>query len=70
MLIAQLQKAKLDFGIRMYIPKLMASVTPIPVKDWQKVVFTEGRFKKQTRDAILKYWRNKSEGITKEKKKK
>jgi hypothetical protein len=70
MLIAQLQKAKLDFGIRMYIPKLMASVTPIPVKDWQKVVFTEGRFKKQTRDAILKYWKNKSEGITKEKKKK
>ena len=70
MLIAQLQKAKLDFGVRMYIPNLMASVTPIPVKDWQKVVFTEGRFKKQTREAILNYWKNKSEGLTKPKKKK
>ena len=70
MLLQQLQKAKLDFGVRMYIPNLMASVTPIPVKDWQKVVFTEGRFKKQTRDAILNYWKNKSDGITKPKKKK
>lgn len=70
MLINQLQKAKLDFGIRMYIPNLMASVTPIPVKDWQKVVFTEGRFKKQTREAILNYWKNKSIGIEKKIKKK
>lgn len=70
MLIEQLQKAKLDFGIRMYIPNLMASVTPIPVKDWQKAVFTEGRFKKQTREAILKYWKDRSDGIIKEKKKK
>lgn len=68
MLIQQLQKAKLDFGIRMYIPKLMASVTPIPVKDWSKAVFTEGRFKKQTREAILNYWKNKSIGIEKPKK--
>lgn len=68
MLINQLQKAKLDFGIRMYIPKLMASVTPIPVKDWQKVVFTEGRFKKQTREAILNYWKNKSISVEKPKK--
>ena len=70
MLIHQLKKAQLDFGIRMYIPKLMASITPIPVKDWQKVVFTEGRFKKQTREAILKYWKNKADGIVKPKKKK
>ena len=68
MFISQLQKAKLDFGIRMYIPQLMASVTPIPVKDWQKVVFTEGRFKKQTREAILNYWKNKSISIEKPKK--
>ena len=68
MFISQLQKAKLDFGIRMYIPKLMASVIPIPVKDWQKVVFTEGRFKKQTREAILNYWKNKSISIEKPKK--
>lgn len=69
MLIQQLQKAKLDFGIREYIPNLMASVTPIPVKAWSKAVFTEGRFKKQTREQILKYWQNKSLDINKPKKK-
>lgn len=66
MLIQQLQKAKLDFGIRMYIPKLMVSITPIPTSAWSKVVFTEGRFKKKTREAILKYWKDKSDGIIKE----
>lgn len=70
MLIQQLQKAKLNFGIREYIPNLMASVTPIPVKAWSKAVFTEGRFKKQTREAILKYWQDKSDSINKPKKKK
>ena len=69
MLMTQLQKAKLDFGIRMYIPKLMASITPIPVKDWQKVVFTEGRFKKRTREAILKYWNDRKIGTIKKDKK-
>ena len=58
MLLQQLQNAKLDFGVRMYIPNLMASITPIPVKDWQKAVFTEGRFKKRTREAIMNYWAN------------
>lgn len=70
MLLQQLQKAKLDFGVRMYIPNLMTSVIPIPVKDWQKVVFTEGRFKKQTREAIMNYWKNKSMSVEKPKKKK
>lgn len=69
MLIDQLQKAKLDFGIREYIPKLMASVTPIPVKDWPKAVLTEGHFKKETREQILSYWKNKAGGIEKPKKK-
>lgn len=59
MLMEQLEKAKLDFGVRMYIPKLMHKVTPIPVKLWSKVVFTEGKFKKRTREAIMNYWRNK-----------
>lgn len=53
-----LQKAKLDFGVRMYDPKLMNKITPIPFLDWSKVVFTEGRFKKRTRIAIMKYWSN------------
>lgn len=59
MILRQLQSAKLDFGVRMYIPELMHQITPIPPKYWQKAVFTEGRFKKKTREAIMKYWMNK-----------
>lgn len=59
MLIYQLQKAKLDFGIRQYIPKLMTQITPIPPKGWSKVVFTEGKFMKRTREAIMNYWMQK-----------
>lgn len=69
MLISQLQKAKLDFGIREYIPNLMAKVIPIPVKDWPKAVLTEGHFRKETREQILNYWKNKASGIEKPKKK-
>ena len=68
MLIRQLQKAKLDFGIREYIPQLMHKIQPIPPKYWQKAVFTEGRFKKETRTQILNYWKNKSYGIEKKSK--
>ena len=60
MLMRQLQKAKLDFGIREYIPQLMHKVTPIPPMHWQKAVFTEGRFKKETREQILNHWKNKN----------
>ena len=70
MLISQLQKAKLDFGIREYIPNLMAEITPVPVSAWPKAVLTEGHFKKETREQILNYWKNKSEGIEKPKPKK
>lgn len=66
MLMRQLQKAKLDFGVRMYIPSLMHKITPIPPMYWQKAVFTEGRFKKETRTQILNYWKNKE--LWKEKK--
>ena len=60
MLMDQLQKANLDFGIREYIPNLMAKVVPIPVKDWPKAVLTEGHFRKETRQQILNYWRNRA----------
>lgn len=69
MLIDQLQKAKLDFGIREYIPTLMAKVTPIPAASWPKAVLTEGHFRKETREQILNYWKNKSMTINKPKKK-
>lgn len=68
MLIDQLQKAKLDFGIREYIPKLMTVITPIPAADWPKAVLSEGHFRKETREQILNYWKNKSSAINKPKK--
>ena len=58
MLMSQLTKAKLDFGVRMYDPGLMGAITPIPAVDWNYAVFTEGEFKKSTRMAIMNYWKN------------
>lgn len=57
-LINELKKAKLDFGIREYVPNLCGDVKIIPPKYWQIVVFTEGWFKKTTRKAIMNYWKN------------
>lgn len=68
MLMYQLEKLQLDFGVRQYIPELMHKVIPIPSKDWQKAVFTEGRFKKRTRTQILKYWQKRFDANTNKKK--
>jgi ribosomal protein S26 len=57
MLVYQLQKAKLDFGVRMYIPKLIGDCLLVEPQHWQKAVFTEGRFHKRTRQAIMNYWK-------------
>lgn len=58
-LMQQLESAKLDFGVRQYDPSLCGGVTPIPAEAWAKAVFTEGHFKKSTRDKILQYWKEK-----------
>lgn len=58
-IIYQLQKAKLEFGVRMYIPQLMTNITPIPTQAWPIAAFTEGHFKKTTIQAIRNYWKNK-----------
>ena len=55
--LKNLQKAKLEFGIRMYVPNLMRNMKIVPFKNWSKAVFTEGMFKKATRMAIMNYWR-------------
>ena len=55
--LKNLQKAKLEFGIRMYVPNLMRNMKIVPFKNWSKAVFTEGMFKKTTRMAIMNYWR-------------
>lgn len=56
-LIDSLEKAGLGFGVRMYIPDLIKDIHHIPPQMWHVAVFTEGWFKKQTREAIMKYWR-------------
>lgn len=58
-LISALKKNGLDFGVREYIPSLIGKTWMIPPNQWQVAVFTEGWFKKQTRAAIMKYWRKK-----------
>ena len=59
-LVDNLKKAKMDFGVRMYIPKLCGKPQVIPPKFWSTAVFTEGVFRKQTRANIMKFWKNKN----------
>ena len=55
-LIDELNRANLAFGVREYIPELMADVRIINPNMWKVAVFTEGWFKKRTRAAIMKFW--------------
>lgn len=59
-LMKQLEKAKLDFGVRQYDPSLCGKIIPLPTEAWAKAVFTEGHFKKETREKIMQYWKNKA----------
>ena len=59
-LMQQLEKAKLDFGVRQYDPSLCGKIIPLPTEAWAKAVFTEGHFKKSTREKIMQYWKNKT----------
>lgn len=56
-LMENLRKEGLEFGVREYIPNLIGKTWMIPPNQWQVAVFTEGWFKKQTRAAIMKFWR-------------
>ena len=57
-LLWQLQRMGLGFGVRMYIPNLTGNVRVVPPSLWSKAVYTEGEFKKETRNNILNYWKN------------
>lgn len=59
-LVSHLKKAKMDFGVRMYIPSLCGKPQVIPPRLWSTAVFTEGLFKKETRANIMKFWKNKN----------
>lgn len=54
--VHKMREAKLDFGIRMYDPSRMRNIRPLPTKAWSRAAFTEGRFMKRTRAAIMNYW--------------
>ena len=55
-LVQELNRANLGFGVRMYIPELIGSPKIIPANKWQVAVFTEGHFKKKTRTQIMTFW--------------
>lgn len=57
-LVYLLQKAKLAFAVHEYIPNLIGDCIQIPPSLWHIAVFTEGQFKKKTREAIMKYWKS------------
>lgn len=57
-LLYLLKKSKLDFGVRMYIPALIKEAVVVPPNLWHIAAFTEGMFKKRTREMIMKYWRS------------
>lgn len=68
-LLKEITNAGLEFGVRMYIPSLIRNIRYIPVSGWSTAVYTEGIFKKKTREMILQYWKNHStQNITKTKK--
>lgn len=64
-LIDNLNRANLTFGVREYIPSLMAESKMIPPNMWKVAVFTEGWFKKMTRTAIMKFWEKWTKGTKK-----
>ena len=55
-LMQALKRQNLDFGVRMYIPSLVGDPTEVPPNMWQVAVFTEGNFKKETRQQIMRFW--------------
>lgn len=51
-----LERAHLEFGVRMYIPELITDVKPIPPQMWHVACYTEGWFKKKTWSTVMRYW--------------
>ncbi|MBQ1570579.1 MAG: hypothetical protein IIZ78_05585 [Clostridiales bacterium] len=56
-LMNALKKYKLDFGVREYIPALCHNVRQVAPKYWKIALYTEGYFKKRTREQILNFWK-------------
>ena len=55
-LMEELERAKLKFCVRQYDPQRMANVFNIQPQCYTAACYTEGWFKKQTRQQILNHW--------------
>lgn len=53
----ELVRHNLDFAVRMYDPVLIGDVRTIPPSYWATAIFTEGWFKKETRAAIMNFFK-------------
>ena len=56
-LIDELNRQNLGFAVRMYIPSLIGDTYIVPPKVWSTAMMTEGWFKKETRAAIMQYFK-------------
>lgn len=59
-LIDELNRQNLGFAVRMYIPSLIGDTYIVPPKVWPTAMMTEGWFKKETRAAIMQYFKKDS----------
>lgn len=53
----ELEKHNLSFAVRMYIPRLIGDTFIVPPEMWPTALMTEGWFKKETRAAIMSYFK-------------
>jgi hypothetical protein len=53
----ELDRQNLSFAVRMYIPQLIGDTYIVPPKMWPTALMTEGWFKKETRAAIMNYFK-------------
>jgi hypothetical protein len=54
----ELERHNLSFAVRMYIPSLIGDTYIVPPKLWPTSMMTEGWFKKETRAAIMNYFKS------------
>lgn len=53
----ELDRQNLSFAVRMYIPNLIGDTYIVPPKMWPTALMTEGWFKKETRAAIMNFFK-------------
>jgi hypothetical protein len=56
-LTEELERHNLSFAVRQYIPKLIGDTYIVPPKMWSTALMTEGWFKKETRAAIMNFFK-------------